>query len=212
MTRIQLALDTGSTSQAVRVATAAVDNVDIIEAGTILILNDGLGAVSELRRVFPKKPVVADIRIGRAGRRFAELAFQAGASAVTVLGETPLDVVVGAVAAASEYAGSVEVELPTAWEQKDVTAWGKAGVTSLIAHSADTSAAAHEEVANVLRRLSQCDLLGMAVTLAGGFAAGDSKRFAGVHFDTVAVGSAIVKAADPAAAAAQLRAELNTRE
>ena len=212
MTKIQLALDTASTAEALRVATAAAASVDVIEAGTVLVLSDGLGAVRALRSQFPDRPIVAYIRIGRAGKKFAEMAFSAGASIVTVLGECPLDVVEGAVSAAAKVGGQVEVELPANWTPGDVTGWANAGVSTLIAHrSGHHTAAEDDEIRSVLRRLEGCDLHGMEVTLAGGFAPGDTKHFAGLHYDTVAVGSAIAKAADPAMVAAALREEL-TRE
>ena len=38
MTRIQLALDSPSTADAIRVAEATIDSIDVVEAGTVLIL------------------------------------------------------------------------------------------------------------------------------------------------------------------------------
>lgn len=56
MTKIQLALDVASTAEAVRLADATKDSIDIIEAGTVLVLNDGLKAVWELREQFHTTP------------------------------------------------------------------------------------------------------------------------------------------------------------
>lgn len=212
MTKLQLALDVASTSEAIQIAAASIDSIDIVEAGTVLVLNDGLGAVRELRKAFPDHPLVADIRIGRAGAKFAAMAFDSGASIVTVLGECPLSVVEGAVSQAMECGGSVEVELPERWTQDEVNAWAQAGVSTLIAHrSGRFSAAQDDEIRSVLRRLEACDLGGMEVTLAGGFSLGDSHYFKGLRYDIVAVGSAISKAADPATAAALLHAELKRK-
>lgn len=212
MTRLQLALDVGSTAEASRIAKAAIDSIDIIEAGTVLVLNDGLKAVRELREQFPHHPLVADIRIGRAGAKFAAMAFDAGASIVTVLGECPMGVVEGAVAAAGKSGGTVEVELPEHWTAANVRAWADAGVSTLIAHrSGRFTAASDNEIRDVLGRLAECDLGAMEVTLAGGFSPGDSEHFAGLHYDIVAVGSAISKADDPGAVAAALRAELTRK-
>ncbi len=209
MTKLQLALDVASTSEAIRIAAASIGSVDIVEAGTVLVLNEGLGAVRELRKAFPNHPLVADIRIGRAGAKFAAMAFDSGASIVTVLGECPTSVVEGAVSSAQEYGGSVEVELPERWTQEDVTAWADAGVSTLIAHrSGRFSAAQDHDIRSVLRRLEECDLGGMEVTLAGGFSLGDSAHFKGLRYDIVAVGSAISKAANPGTAADLLHTEL----
>lgn len=212
MTRIQLALDSPSTADAIRVAEATIDSIDVVEAGTVLILNDGLGAVRELRARFPDHPLVADIRIGRAGEKFAAMAFEAGASIVTVLGECPLAVVAGAVAAARHHDAAVEVELPPCWTQRDLHEWAQAGVSTLIAHrSGRYRAADDDEIRATLRQLGEADLHGMEVTLAGGFSPGDTRHYPGAHYDTVAVGSAIAKASHPAQVAAELRKELTRK-
>ncbi|MGJ0223687.1 orotidine 5'-phosphate decarboxylase / HUMPS family protein, partial [Streptococcus pyogenes] len=90
-----LALDTRDTATAVAAAHAARDVVDVVEAGTVLVLNDGLAAVRVLRAAFPDHPLVADIRIARAGAKFAGLAFDAGADRVTVVGEAGMPVIEG---------------------------------------------------------------------------------------------------------------------
>ena len=212
MTKLQLALDTASTAEDLRVAQAAGSSVDIIEAGTVLVLNDGLGAVRELRKRFPDHPLVADIRIGRAGSKFATMAFEAGADIVTVLGECPIDVVEGAARAAEKFSGKVEVELPPNWDQNDLDVWADAGVATIIAHrSGRFEAADDDEIRGVLRRLADSDLHGMSVTLAGGFSVGDTQYYEELPYDIVAVGSAIAKASDPAGAAASLRDELTRK-
>lgn len=52
---LQLALDHSSLEAAQRDVTLLKDSVDIVEAGTILCLNEGLGAVRALREQCPKK-------------------------------------------------------------------------------------------------------------------------------------------------------------
>ncbi|STJ08611.1 3-keto-L-gulonate-6-phosphate decarboxylase [Escherichia coli] len=50
---LQLALDHSSLEDAQRDVTLLKDSVDIVEAGTILCLNEGLGAVESLARTVP---------------------------------------------------------------------------------------------------------------------------------------------------------------
>ena len=52
---LQLALDHSSLEAAQRDVTRLKDSVDIVEAGTILCLNEGLGAVKALREQCPDK-------------------------------------------------------------------------------------------------------------------------------------------------------------
>lgn len=56
---LQLALDHSSLEAAQRDVTLLKDSVDIVEAGTILCLNEGLGAVKALREQCPDKIIVA---------------------------------------------------------------------------------------------------------------------------------------------------------
>ena len=61
---LQLALDFVDLHRAVGVAGQAVPaGVDWVEAGTPLIKSEGLDAVRELRRLFPGKTIVADMKI-----------------------------------------------------------------------------------------------------------------------------------------------------
>ncbi len=66
---LQLALDHSSLEAAQRDVTLLKDSVDIVEAGTILCLNEGLGAVKALREQCPDKIIVADWKVADAGRR-----------------------------------------------------------------------------------------------------------------------------------------------
>jgi 3-dehydro-L-gulonate-6-phosphate decarboxylase len=209
---IQLALDTRDTATAVAAAHAVRDVVDVIEAGTVLVLNDGLGAVRVLRAAFPDHPLVADIRIARAGAKFAGLAFDAGADRVTVVGEAGMPVVEGALSAARAASGEVEVELGAGWTPDDVRRWVDAGVRHVIAHRSGNGPLREDRgIADTLRRLAAIDLGPARVTLAGGINAGDLAG-TGLPFDTVAIGSAIVGAGDPRAAARGFRSDLEARE
>ena len=77
---LQLALDHSSLEDAQRDVTRLKDSVDIVEAGTILCLNEGLGAVKALREQCPDKIIVADWKVADAGETLAQQAFGAGAN------------------------------------------------------------------------------------------------------------------------------------
>ena len=60
---IQISLDLTNIDEALAVARAAVRaGVDWLEAGTPLILAEGLHGVRALRREFPHVPIVADLK------------------------------------------------------------------------------------------------------------------------------------------------------
>ena len=210
--QIQLALDTRDSTTAISTATACLDAVDVIEAGTVLCLAEGLGAVRRLREAFPNHPLVADIRIARAGAKFAAMAFEAGADRVTVVGEAGMTVINGALSAAKHTDGQVEVELPPEWSETDVQQWVAAGVAHIVAHRFAAGPLNQDrDIARTLGRLAQLDLGGTHVTLAGGIRAGELAQLPTLAFDTVALGSSIVGAPDPGRAAAAFRDELADR-
>ena len=84
---VQISLDLTSIDEALETATLAVEaGVDWLEAGTPLILAEGLGAVRALRERFPDHPVVADLKTMDGGYLEAEMMAKAGADLVVVMG------------------------------------------------------------------------------------------------------------------------------
>jgi len=84
---VQLSLDLISLDEAIETAGIAVAaGVDWLEAGTPLLLAEGLRAVETLRRRFPDHPIVADLKTMDGGYLEAEMMAKAGADLVVVMG------------------------------------------------------------------------------------------------------------------------------
>lgn len=84
---VQLSLDLTSLEEAIDTAAVAVEaGVDWLEAGTPLLLAEGLRAVEGLRRRFPDHPIVADLKTMDGGYLEAEMMAGAGADVVVVMG------------------------------------------------------------------------------------------------------------------------------
>ena len=84
---VQLSLDLTSLEEAIDTAAVAVEaGVDWLEAGTPLLLAEGLHAVEGLRRRFPDHPIVADLKTMDGGYLEAEMMAGAGADVVVVMG------------------------------------------------------------------------------------------------------------------------------
>jgi len=109
--RLQIAFDFGDLDDLIALATRFGDDVDWIEVGTYLILQESIRAVSTFKRAFPAKKIVADIKIVDAGAKEAELAFDAGADIVTVLGCAYDATIIGATQQAHAQQGQVMVDL-----------------------------------------------------------------------------------------------------
>src|SRR6266511_2272458 len=84
---VQISLDLTSLSEALDTAQIAVEaGVDCLEAGTPLLLAEGLRAVEGLHQRFPDHPIVADLKTMDGGYLEAEMMAKAGASFVVVMG------------------------------------------------------------------------------------------------------------------------------
>jgi 3-hexulose-6-phosphate synthase len=84
---VQLSLDLTSLEEAIETAEVGVEaGVDWLEAGTPLVLAEGLRAVEGLRKRFPDHPIVADLKTMDGGYLEAEMMAKAGATFVVVMG------------------------------------------------------------------------------------------------------------------------------
>ena len=84
---VQLSLDLTSLDEAIETAAIGVEaGVDWLEAGTPLLLAEGLHAVEALHARFPEHPIVADLKTMDGGYLEAEMMAKAGASFVVVMG------------------------------------------------------------------------------------------------------------------------------
>src|SRR5579884_2206451 len=84
---VQVSLDLTSIDEALHVAEIAVAaGVDWLEAGTPLILAEGLHGVRALHERFPTVPIVADLKTMDGGYLEVEMMARAGASWCVVMG------------------------------------------------------------------------------------------------------------------------------
>src|SRR5688500_12755245 len=85
-TIVQISLDLTNIEEALETAAMALRaGVDWLEAGTPLILAEGLHGVRKLREAFPGIPIVADLKTMDGGYLEAEMMAKAGATHVVVM-------------------------------------------------------------------------------------------------------------------------------
>jgi 3-hexulose-6-phosphate synthase/6-phospho-3-hexuloisomerase len=83
---VQISLDIIDLAEALKTAALAVSaGVDWLEAGTPLILAEGLNGVRKLRERFPGIPIVADLKTMDGGYQEVEMMARAGATHVVVM-------------------------------------------------------------------------------------------------------------------------------
>jgi 3-hexulose-6-phosphate synthase len=101
---VQVSLDVETVEHALELAEVAVRaGVDWLEAGTPLILGEGLHAVRALKERFPDKPLVADLKTMDGGYLEAEMMARAGADMVVVMGVAHPATIRAVVRAARDY-------------------------------------------------------------------------------------------------------------
>jgi 3-hexulose-6-phosphate synthase/6-phospho-3-hexuloisomerase len=83
---VQISLDVVKVDEALSTADMALRaGVDWLEAGTPLIIAEGMHGVRALRQRFPNTPIVADLKTMDGGYLEAELMAKAGANYVVVM-------------------------------------------------------------------------------------------------------------------------------
>jgi 3-hexulose-6-phosphate synthase/6-phospho-3-hexuloisomerase len=101
---VQVSLDLIDIKEALDIARIAVEaGVDWLEAGTPLILAEGLRGVRALRAAFPQQPIVADLKTMDGGYLEAEMMVKAGATHVVVMARAHVETIRIVVKAGRDY-------------------------------------------------------------------------------------------------------------
>ena len=101
---VQISLDLTSIDEAIETAALAMRaGVDWLEAGTPLILAEGLHGVCKLREAFPDVPIVADLKTMDGGYLEAEMMAKAGATHVVVMARAHEETIKCVVQAGKDY-------------------------------------------------------------------------------------------------------------
>jgi 3-hexulose-6-phosphate synthase len=91
---VQISLDLTDIGEALETARIAVDaGVDWLEAGTPLLLAEGLHGVRALRVAFPAHPIIADLKTMDGGYLEAEMMARAGATHVVVMARAHVETI-----------------------------------------------------------------------------------------------------------------------
>ncbi|MFO0915440.1 MAG: orotidine 5'-phosphate decarboxylase / HUMPS family protein [Pirellulales bacterium] len=109
---VQLALDFPTVEQALQAAEIGVRaGVDILEAGTPLIVAQGVTAIGRLAKAFPHMPVLADYKTMDSGFRNVQLTKEQGGHYMTVCANSPDETVQSAIRQGKE--SSIQVVADT---------------------------------------------------------------------------------------------------
>ncbi|MFC1666641.1 3-hexulose-6-phosphate synthase [Candidatus Omnitrophota bacterium] len=193
---LQVALDFVNLKRALKCAEEAVKGgADWIEAGTPLIKSEGLNAVRKLRERFPRKTIVADMKIMDTGRTEVEIAAKAGANVVCVLGASSDSTIKECVEAARNYGAKIQVDLIAIKNAgKRAAEIQKFGIDYIGVHCAIDDQMRAKDPLGQLREISK--KISVPIAAAGGINSETAPEVIKSGASIVIVGGAISKAGD----------------
>lgn len=202
---LQIALDQDSLEDALGIVQKAGPEVDVVEAGTILQLQEGVKAVRCLRQMFPDKIVVSDTKCADAGGTVAKHSKDAGADWMTMI----CCATIPTMQAAKKELSDLQVELYGDWTWEQAKQWREIGIDQAVYHQSRDALLAGEvwgeKDLSVVKKLIE---MGFKVSVTGGLTVDTLKLFKGVPVFTFIAGRAITGQEDPHAAAKALRDEI----
>ena len=203
--KLQLALDTLSIDQAIELVEKVGDQIDIIEAGTPFIMEEGLHIVRKLRERFPHKTILADTKIADGARLETAAAIRAGADIVTVLGAVEEATIRDCIAEAHQNGVQVLVDMIAV---RDLEERGRLidemGADYICVHNGYDTKALKDSPLDELLRIKAV-VRNARIAVAGGITPDNLPAIMKEGADLVVVGTVVVKSADPAAMCRKLR-------
>lgn len=205
---LQVALDFIDLERALKVAEEVKDSVDWIEAGTPLIKSCGMDVVRELKRAYPNKKIVADLKIADTGDLETEMAAKAGADIVTVLGAVDDQTIVHAVEAAKNFGCKVMVDLLNV---EDIVGHAKRaeelGADYILIHTGIDQQMIGKDVFSGLKQVAGA--VGIPIAVAGGLNLDTVSEAIEEGAEIIIIGGSLTKSTDAKSLAAEFKKAIN---
>ena len=206
--KLQLAIDELTLTEALEVLKDIHPYIDIVEVGTPFLIDAGREAVRQIKATYPQIEVLCDAKIMDAGAYEAQLAYDAGADYVTVLGITDDLTIKGCVEQAQKQERQVMVDLICVENFAErVPVIEALGVDIIAVHTGADQQQAGRTPLEDLKELKQY-AKAVQVAVAGGINAESIGDYVALEPDIVIVVSGILKADDPVAAAKVIKEAL----
>jgi 3-dehydro-L-gulonate-6-phosphate decarboxylase len=206
---LQIALDCVSYEDAFRTLEKGLDEAaDIIEAGTMLLLSEGLRAVDILRTIYPNKILVADFKC--IAPHFGVEILKRNPNFVTVLScaEPQVPKMIAEEAITRGQGQEVQIELyGESWTWDHIQSWKDMGIRHII-YSRPRSRKGSWGIEDAKDIKKLCDL-GLYVTATGGVAYEDLDILKGLPIFAIICGRSVRNASDPAAEARRIKQKID---
>jgi 3-hexulose-6-phosphate synthase/6-phospho-3-hexuloisomerase len=202
---LQVALDLLELDRAVTIAREAVrGGADWVEAGTPLIKSAGMEAVRRLRKEFPDREIVADMKVADTGTLEVEMAAKSGAGIVCLLATADDEVVREAVRAKHLYGVRIMADL--------INSPDPAGRAARLEELGVDIIAAHAGIDQQMLGVTSVDLVkdlagkvSIPIAVAGGLDAGSAAEAVRSGASIVIVGGNIVRSGDVTGSTGKIR-------
>ncbi len=195
---LQIACDHSDLPSALADIKAVGDVVDILEVGTILILQEGQKAIKCFRAMYSDKLIVADPKCADAGGTVAKNVHDGGANFMTCICCATLPTM----AAAAKEIDAVQVELYGDWTFEQAQGWLDTGIDQAVYHqSRDALLAGQTWGEKDLTKIKKLCEMGFKVSVTGGLNVNTLELFRGIPVYTFIAGRGITQAEDPRQAA-----------
>lgn len=202
---IQLALDTISERDCVRIIQECLDHIDIIEIGTPCIKFNGHKILEQVIRISCGKPVLVDLKTMDAGCYEANPFYRMGADICTVLGTASQETIHGVAETAKKHKKRSQVDLINVINKKEAARDAiHLGVDIIGIHTGIDAQSLGMTPFQDLREIANMNL-GKTISVAGGINQETAPLAIELGTDIVVVGGAITGSDQPEKIAANIR-------
>lgn len=206
----QLALDRLTREQCFQLLKETEVSIDWIEVGTGVIKEYGMSIVCDIKKAYPDKVLVADMKTCDAGKHEAIQAFEAGADITTVMAFSADKTIQDTLEVAKEYGKRVMIDLLGVKDSSRLIELQKLGVDLVSLHYGKDMQLEGEMGENLFSLTE--GLTGIEVAIAGGINKQSLAGLAGKSIDTVIIGSAVTAADNPGHAAYEMKEVMDQHE
>ena len=195
--------------RAISIAKEAVSGgVEWIEAGTPLIKSEGMEAIRELKRTFPDKKIIADMKTMDTGDFETEMASKAGADIISILGASDDSTIKEAIKAAKKYNSEIMIDLINVKDKVGRAAEvQKMGAKYVCIHVGIDQQMKGENPLQDIKDVK--DAVNITIATAGGLNSENAPEVVNAGADIVIVGGAITKAANLLEATQRIRKSID---
>jgi len=195
--------------RALSIAKEAVSGgVEWIEAATPLIKSEGMEAIRELKRTFPDKKIIADMKTMDTGDFETEMASKAGADIISILGASDNSTIKEAIKAAKKYNSEIMIDLINVKDKVGRAAEvQKMGAKYVCIHVGIDQQMKGENPLQDIKDVK--DAVNITIATAGGLNSENAPEVVNAGADIVIVGGAITKAANLLEATQRIRKSID---